>query len=176
MQYKVYPVQLYSDALTSADAVVSGAKNDATLATSFATTFKMNDIKMWSSEAPYRYVLTAELKDKKGVVRDIVSTYFGVRTVEIKETAAEDDEFLLAGRYFYVNGKTVKLKGVNRHETNLTTGHTIGRAQMQEEVMLMKRGNINHVRNSHYSNDPYWYYLCDKYGIYLEDEGNLESH
>ena len=64
------------------------------------------------------------------------------------------------------------MKGVNRHETNLERGHAITREQMLEEVMLMKRGNINHVRNSHYPCAPYWYYLCDKYGIYLEDEAN----
>lgn len=121
-------------------------------------------------------MLVAELKDKKGKLLDCTSTYFGIRTVEIKDTPASEDEFGLAGRYFYVNGKPVKLKGVNRHETNPTLGHAITREQMTEEVMLMKRGNINHVRLSHYSNDPYWYYLADKYGLYLEDECNIESH
>lgn len=130
----------------------------------------------WSAEAPYRYVLTATLKDKKGKVMDARSTYFGFRTVEIRDTKAEDDEFGLAGRYFYVNDKPVKLKGVNRHETNPWRGHAITPQQMEQEVFLMKRGNINHVRNSHYANDPRWYYFCDKYGIYLEDEANIESH
>ena len=106
----------------------------------------------------------------------IISTQVGFRTVEIKDTKAEDDEFGLAGRYFYVNGKPLKLKGVNRHETNPATGHAITREQMLEEVMMMKRANINHVRTSHYSCDPYFYYLCNKYGIYLEAEANLESH
>ena len=68
------------------------------------------------------------------------------------------------------------LKGVNRQEINPNSGNSITHEQMEEEIMIMKRGNINHVRNSHYSCDPYWYYLCDKYGIYLEDEANLESH
>ena len=62
------------------------------------------------------------------------------------------------------------------HENNPQTGHYITREQMEKEVFLMKRGNINHVRNSHYPDAPYWYYLCDKYGIYLEDEANIESH
>lgn len=131
---------------------------------------------LWSAEAPYRYTLVAQLKDSKGKVVETVSVYTGFRKVEIKETKAEDDEFHLAGRYYYINGKTVKLKGVNRHETAAAMGHALTRTWMEEEVMMMKRANINHVRNSHYPDDPYWYYLCDKYGIYLEDEANIESH
>ena len=133
-------------------------------------------VKKWSAEAPWRYVLVGELKDAKGRVLETFSTVVGFRKIEIKETAAADDEFGKAGRYYYLNGKPIKMKGVNRHETNPERGHAITREQMEREVMLMKRANINHVRNSHYSNDPYWYYLADKYGIYLEDECNIESH
>jgi beta-galactosidase len=162
-EYRYYPVRLYTDDIEGeGKTVISGQE--------------LTGIKAWSAEAPYRYVLTATLKDKKGRILDVRSTYFGFRTVEIKDTPASEDEFGLAGRYFYVNGKPVKLKGVNRHETNPTLGHAITKEQMLEEVMLMKRGNINHVRLSHYSNDPYWYYLADKYGLYLEDEANVESH
>ena len=118
----------------------------------------------------------AELKDHKNRSIETVSTIVGFRKVEIKDTPADQDEFGLAGRYYYVNGKTIKLKGVNRHETNPAVGHAITREMMEKEVMLMKQGNINHVRNSHYTDDPYWYYLCNKYGIYLEDEANIESH
>ena len=162
-EYRYYPVRLYTDDIEGEGEIATSGQ-------------KLTGIKAWSAEAPYRYVLTATLKDKKGKVLDVRSTYFGFRTVEIKDTPASEDEFGLAGRYFYVNGKPVKLKGVNRHETNPTLGHAITREQMLEEVMLMKRGNINHVRLSHYSNDPYWYYLADKYGLYLEDEANIESH
>ncbi len=162
-EYRYYPVRLYTDDIEGKGEIATSGQ-------------KLTGIKAWSAEAPYRYVLTATLKDKKGKVLDVRSTYFGFRTVEIKDTPASEDEFGLAGRYFYVNGKPVKLKGVNRHETNPTTGHAITREQMLEEVMLMKRGNINHVRLSHYSNDPYFYYLADKYGLYLEDEANVESH
>jgi len=130
----------------------------------------------WSSETPYRYILVGTLKDEHGQTLETVSTYFGVKQVEIHDTKAEEDEFGLAGRYFYVNGKPIKLKGVNRQEINLATGNTITHDQITEEVMLMRRGNINHVRTSHYSNDPFWFYTCDKYGIYLEDEANIESH
>lgn len=166
--YSVYPVKLYSDETLNAVAAVTGANANACI--------DIKNAKAWSAEEPNRYVLVATLKNKKGKVVDRVSTFFGIRMVEIKNTKAENDEFHLAGRYFYVNGMPVKLKGVNRHENNPATGHAITHEQMQKEVMLMKQGNINHIRMSHYSNDPYMYYLCDKYGIYLEDEANLESH
>ena len=178
MTYSVYPVELYSDATgdsvrSVSTHVVPIEKESNALAQTFVN---IRNPFLWSAETPYRYVLVAELKDKTGQLLDCTSTYFGIRTVEIRDTRASDDEFGLAGRYFYVNGQPVKLKGVNRHETNPSTGHAITRQQMQEEVMLMKRGNINHVRLSHYSNDPYFYYLADKYGLYLEDEANIESH
>lgn len=187
VEYKVLPLKLYTDELAPASLYLDeepavGQPNaqaqvnvDADLSVA-VTSINLHGAQTWSAEAPYRYVLTATLKDKKGKVLDVRSTYFGVRTVEIRDTKAEDDEFGLAGRYFYVNNKPVKLKGVNRHETNPWRGHAITKEQMQQEVFLMKQGNINHVRNSHYANDPYWYYLCDKYGIYLEDEANIESH
>ena len=151
-------------------ATVAGATNTSKLAIAVKAPNK------WSGEAPYRYTLVVQLKNKKGKVVETASTYFGFREVEIKDTPAEKDEFGLAGRYFYVNGQPVKLKGVNRHESNLERGHAITREQMYNEVMLMLRGNINHVRCSHYPDAPFWYYLCDKYGIYLEDEANIESH
>ncbi|MBQ0048701.1 MAG: discoidin domain-containing protein [Bacteroidales bacterium] len=178
INYTIKPVELYTDkvlegAQKSAAIEAGTQKGEGRLLHSEMT---LTGAKTWSAEAPYRYVCTAELKDKKGNLIDCASTYFGVCKVEIRETPANEDEFGLKGRYFYVNNKPVKLKGVNRHETSLDRGHAITRQQMEEEVMLMKRGNINHIRTSHYSNDPYMYYLCDKYGIYLEDECNIESH
>lgn len=140
------------------------------------TELRVDNPRKWSAEAPYRYTLVGQLKDRKGRTVETFSTALGFCKVEIKDTPASQDEFGLAGRYYYVNGKTVKLKGVNRQEINPEDGNAISHRQMEEEIMLMKRGNINHVRNSHYSCEPYWYYLCDKYGIYLEDEANLESH
>ena len=135
-----------------------------------------DQVKLWSAEDPNRYVLVVMLKDKKGYTQDIVSTTVGFRKTEIKQTEAKNDEFKLAGRYFYLNGKPIKLKGVNRHETNTQSGHAITREQMEKEIFMMKQANINHVRTCHYPDDPYWYYLCDKYGIYIMDEANVESH
>lgn len=131
------------------------------------------DAKLWSAEEPNCYTLVVELLDSEGSVTETTAIQTGFRTVELKNAT---DEFGNYGRWYYVNGKTVKLKGVNRHETHPARGHALTRADMEEDVKLMKRANINQVRNSHYPNDPYWYYLCNKYGIYVEDEANIESH
>ncbi|MFJ1429434.1 glycoside hydrolase family 2 TIM barrel-domain containing protein [Capnocytophaga canimorsus] len=178
IEYSLYENKLYSDENKEVGKPIFSASFDISSQKSsvIKTKFPLENPKKWSSEFPHRYVLVAQLKDTKGKVVETISTYTGFRKVEIKDTKAEDDEFGKAGRYFYVNGKTVKFKGVNRHETNPSVGHAITRQQMEDEVKLMMKANINHVRNSHYPDDPYWYYLCDKYGIYLEDEANIESH
>ena len=134
------------------------------------------DAKPWSAEAPQRYTLVGELKDAAGATLDIFSTIVGFREIAIRDTPADEDEFGLAGRYFYLNGKPVKLRGVNRHETEPSMGHAVTREVMEQDIRLMKQAGINHVRNSHYPDAPYWYWLCDKYGIYLMDEANIESH
>jgi len=179
LQYAVYKNILYKDDAQKVDGLQATTEVQAVAPNAIEKVSAAIDVKqpdMWSAEAPNRYVLVAQLVDKKGKVIEAASTYFGFRKVEIKETKAEDDSFGNAGRYFYVNGKPIKLKGVNRHETHPEQGHVVTHAQMEEEVMLMKRANINHVRCSHYPPDPYWFYLSDKYGIYLEDEANIESH
>ena len=181
LQYSLYANRLYSDDNDLMEGVTAStplagklnSKGEIVLET---TLDAANKVKLWSAEAPYRYTLVGELKDAKGRTVQTFSTIVGFRKVEIKETPAEKDEFGLAGRYYYLNGQPIKLKGVNRHENNTLLGHTATREQMENEIFLMKRGNINHVRNCHYPDAPYWYYLCDKYGIYLEDEANLESH
>ena len=181
LQYSLYANRLYSDdndlmeGITASTPLVGklNSKGEIVLET---TLDAANKVKLWSAEAPYRYTLVGELKDAKGRTVQTFSTIVGFRKVEIKETPAEKDEFGLAGRYYYLNGQPIKLKGVNRHENNTLLGHTATREQMENEIFLMKRGNINHVRNCHYPDAPSWYYLCDKYGIYLEDEANLESH
>ena len=181
IQYSLYANRLYSDENTllsgvTASAKLAGKLNAKGEISLEATLDAANNVNLWSAEAPHRYTLVGELKDGKGRTVQTFSTFVGFRKVEIKETPAEKDEFGLAGRYYYLNGQPIKLKGVNRHENNVKAGHTVSREQMEHEVFLMKRGNINHVRNCHYPDAPYWYYLCDKYGIYLEDEANIESH
>lgn len=179
MVYSLYANKLYADANTLVEKVITStpvAVVEAGDEVASSAVLNVQNPNKWSAEKPYLYTLVGELKDKKGRTLETVSTLVGFRKVEIKDTPAQADEFGLAGRYYYINGQTVKLKGVNRHESHPAVGHAITRAMMEEEVMLMKRANINHVRNAHYPDDPYWYYLCNKYGIYLEDEANLESH
>ncbi len=177
-------VQLYKNALYSDEnVIVDGAWTSAMLKDLRAGNTETLKIELpvaapakWSAEEPNRYTLLVSLIDKNGRVVELASAYMGFREVEIRDTKAEDDEFGLAGRYYYLNGKPIKMKGVNRHENSLERGHAVTREQMEKEVKLMLQGNINHVRNAHYPDAPYWYYLCDKYGIYLEDEANIESH
>ena len=167
ISYRLYENAIYSDD----NSLVAEFPSQAV-----SCTLDYPQAKAWSAEAPHRYTLVGELKDASGKTLDIFSTVVGFREVCIKDTPAEEDEFGLAGRYFYLNGKPVKLRGVNRHETEPSMGHAITREVMEEDIRLMKQANVNHVRNSHYPDDPYWYYLCDKYGIYLMDEANIESH
>ena len=75
-----------------------------------------------------------------------------------------------------INGQPILIKGVNRHEHNMKTGHVLSKEDMLEDILIMKSNNINAVRTSHYPNHPYWYDLCDEYGLYVYDEANIESH
>ena len=120
--------------------------------------------KLWSAETPNLYKAIITLTDVSGKVLEIIPQDVGFRKVEIKN-----------GR-FLVNGQPVLIKGVNRHETDPKTGQTISKEAMLEEVKLMKKFNINAVRTSHYPNDEYFYSLCNKYGLYVVDEANIESH
>ena len=180
IEYSLYQNKLYSDENTLVPGVKAvaqvGEVGKGAELTAKVRLEAGSKVKPWSAEAPWRYVLVGELKDKKGATVETFSTSVGFRKIEIKDTPADKDEFGLAGRYYYLNGQPIKMKGVNRHENNPSTGHYVTRDQMEHEVFLMKRGNINHVRDCHYPDAPYWYYLCDKYGIYLEDEANIESH
>ena len=121
-------------------------------------------IKPWSAEHPNLYRLEIKILDKKGKEIERLENHIGFRTVEIK-----DGKLL-------VNGQYVLIKGVNRHEHDPYTGHVVSRESMERDIALMKQMNINTVRTCHYPDDPYWYELCDKYGLYVWDEANCESH
>ncbi|WP_282135715.1 glycoside hydrolase family 2 TIM barrel-domain containing protein [Seonamhaeicola maritimus] len=121
--------------------------------------------KKWSADVPYLYTLLLTVKDDKGNETQHTSTKVGFREVKIDER----------GR-FLVNGNPVKMIGVNRHDHDHINGKTVTREDMEEDVKLLKQFNFNAVRTSHYPNDPYFYDLCDKYGIYVMDEANLETH
>ncbi|MEL7119235.1 MAG: glycoside hydrolase family 2 TIM barrel-domain containing protein [Bacteroidota bacterium] len=118
----------------------------------------------WSAESPNLYTLVLSLIDDKGTAKEYRSTQIGFREIEIK-----DGQLL-------VNGQSVLLYGVNRHDHHMRLGKTVTRKSMEKDVLLMKQFNVNAVRTSHYPNDPYFYSLCDKYGIYVMDEANLETH
>lgn len=120
--------------------------------------------RQWSAEDPYLYTLSISLKNANGEVEEAVSTKVGFREVELNN-----------GRLL-VNGREVKLKGVNRHDHSQLNGKTVSRQEMLNDVLLMKQFNINAVRTSHYPNDPYFYELCDEYGLYVMDEANIETH
>lgn len=118
----------------------------------------------WSAEEPNLYTLVLTLKDSKGRVLEVIPWRLGFRTSEIKNGQ------------ILVNGRPVMIKGVNRHEHDPDLGQVTTREMMLKDVLLMKRYNINAVRTSHYPNDERWYALCDEYGLYVQDEANIESH
>ena len=118
----------------------------------------------WTAETPNLYTLLVVLKDPEDRPIEVIPCRIGFREVEIR-----DGQLL-------VNGKAVLLKGTNRHEHDPDTGHAVSRESMVRDIELMKRFNINAVRTSHYPNAPLWYELCDRYGLYLIDEANIESH
>jgi beta-galactosidase len=120
--------------------------------------------RLWSAETPDLYHLTLKLKNNKNEIVDKAECYFGVRKIEVR------------GEVFYINGKAVKLKGVNRHEQHPRTGKHVSRNTMIRDLELMKQANINMIRTCHYPDDPLFYELCDKYGFYVMDEANQESH
>ena len=125
---------------------------------------ELGKVSPWSAEIPNLYQLRISLMDKKAKTIERLSSSFGFRTSEIK-----DGKLLINGQY-------VLIKGVNRHEHDPYTGHVISRESMERDIALMKQMNINTVRTCHYPDDPYWYELCDKYGLYVWDEANCESH
>lgn len=126
--------------------------------------YDFSGVKAWSAETPALYTLVLNLKDGEGKTIESISSKIGFRTSEVK------------GSRFLINGKAVHLKGVNIHEHNPVTGHTIDEAQIIQDLTLMKKHNINAIRTSHYPQPELFYYLCDKYGFYIVDEADIESH
>lgn len=128
----------------------------------FANT-ALRGMRSWTAEEPNLYTLVVTLREGDGVI-DRRSFRVGFRTIGWRQGV------------FEVNGRPVKILGVNRHEFDPDTGLTLSRWRMEQDVLLMKRNNVNTVRTSHYPNDPYFYDLCDRYGLYVIAEANLESH
>ena len=120
--------------------------------------------KLWSAEKPHLYPYSVELIDKKGHVVEHFDYHLGVKRVEC------------VGEVFKINGKNVKLRGVNRHDHHPVTGRYVDDATYEKDIALMKQANINFLRTSHYPDREYLYELCDRWGIYVMDEANQESH
>lgn len=146
----------------NAEANADTVAADGTLDYSFSK--QLTNPKKWSAEAPNLYTLVLSLKDAGGKTIETVSANIGFRKSEIK-----DGQLL-------VNGQPIYIKGVNRHEHDPDTGHTISRESMIRDIKMMKQNNINTVRTCHYPDVPEWYELCDEYGLYIIDEANIESH
>lgn len=121
------------------------------------------NVKLWSAEAPNLYTLRAEAI-AGGKVSESTEIEIGFRSVEVE------------GNQLMVNGKPVLIKGVNRHELSPYNGYVVTEAEMIRDIEIMKGLNINAVRTCHYPNDPLWLSLCDRYGLYVVDEGNIETH
>ncbi len=122
------------------------------------------NVKKWTAETPDLYSLVLNLKDNFGDVMESVSAKVGFRKVEIINSQ------------LLVNGVAIRVKGTNMHEHNDITGHVIDEATILKDIRVMKSNNINAVRTSHYPNQELWYEMCDKYGLYLVDEADIESH
>ena len=125
--------------------------------------YTVPDVRAWSAETPDLYTLTVVTRYPDGFFSK-KEIRVGFKTVEIH------------GNVFYINGKKVILKGVNRHDFDPDTGWTVSKETYRRDLTLMKQANINAIRTSHYPDDPYFYELCDEMGFYVMDECEVESH
>ena len=124
----------------------------------------VDNVQPWSAEIPYLYTLKVSACNGAGEVVESACFEVGFRTVEVR------------GGQLLVNGRPVLIKGVNRHELSSVKGYVVSEADMIRDIRIMKELNINAVRTCHYPDDPLWLSLCDRYGLYVVDEGNIESH
>lgn len=146
----------YKTQATVCDATRDGLKR-------FGGTASLSGIEPWSAETPRLYRMEVAPSDGKSVT-ERTKLDIGFRDVSI------------SGGQLLVNGRPVLIKGANRHEMNPYRGYVVSEEEMIRDIEIMKRLNINTVRTCHYPNDPRWYDLCDRYGLYVIDEANIESH
>ena len=141
---------------TVATAEVKGAGKQSSV-------IRVDNPNKWTAETPYLYTLRATLKEG-GKVTEVVPLKVGFRKIELKNSQ------------LLVNGQPVLIKGADRHEMDPDGGYVVSRERMIQDIQIMKKFNLNAVRTCHYPDDSFWYDLCDKYGIYVVAEANLESH
>ena len=141
---------------TVAEKTIAGKKGSRTVR------MEVDSPEKWTAETPYLYTLTAT--SESGGTKEVIPVRTGFRKVEIR------------GAQLLINGRPVLIKGVNRHEMDPDGGYLVSRERMLQDILRMKQLNVNAVRTCHYPDDPYWYELCDRYGLYVVAEANVESH
>ncbi len=139
---------------------------------------KVANPKLWSAENPNLYALVLTLRDAGGNEVETLSAQLGFREIEFTSTEVDSNYKVTTKKWepITINGERLLLKGANRHDTDPFYGKAVPQATMEEDVKLMKQNNLNAVRTSHYSNDDYFYWLCNSYGLYMMGETNMECH
>jgi beta-galactosidase len=165
---KVVPGVVSVELLDSAGKTVVGPQSSYFPAgdseISVLVTMPVLNPRKWTAETPNLYKVLVTLRDTGGKPVEVIPVDIGIREVEIRDAR------------LLINGQKILLKGVNRHEHSPDTGHYLTRELMIRDIEVMKQFNVNAVRTSHYPNTPEWYELCDRYGLYVIDEGNIECH
>lgn len=160
-------------------AINAGTSAGATLEEMDDFSAQINSPKLWSCEDPNLYVMVLTLTNKNtGNIVEVISQELGFREIEYTHTQVNKNGVRTTTQYdqMLLNGQPFYLKGTNRHDTDPIYGKYVPHETAYEDIKIMKQYNINAVRTSHYSNDEYLYYLCDKYGLYVMAETNIESH
>lgn len=136
---------------------------ETALMSEFQISKKVKNPKLWSAEDPNLYTLLISVKHDDEVI-EVIPQKVGFRQIELK------------GKTFTVNGIAIKFKGVNRHDYHPQTGRVVTKENVIDDIELMKQHNINAIRTAHYPNSPFFYELCDRYGMYVIDEADIECH
>ena len=157
-------LSLYDQGVKAAEDTIELTELKKTRLNKFKTELEITEPAAWSAENPYLYQLEIELLNPDGEKIQTIRQKTAFRTVEIKDAQ------------LLVNGKPVMIRGVNRHDFDPELGRAVSREQMEADIILMKKHNINAVRTAHYPNHPYFYELCDKYGLYVLAETDIECH
>jgi beta-galactosidase len=167
----VIEAQLYDDAgravfktplSASGGGPAGSTRGEAVPLTEVTLRQKVRAPRQWSAETPYLYTLVVTLRTPNA--SESTACRVGFRRIEIRD------------RSLLINGRRVMIQGVNRHDHDDVAGKAVSRALMETDIRVMKQFNVNAVRTCHYPNDPYWLDLCDRYGLYVVDEANIEAH
>ncbi|WP_195985545.1 glycoside hydrolase family 2 TIM barrel-domain containing protein [Clostridium sp. D33t1_170424_F3] len=167
------PADMFTTKTFDVGEIASGAQS------SNKNAWAVNNPHLWSAEDPYLYTLVLNLYDKNTMTYvESISQQLGFREISFTRTQLDDSYHNITEEYepMAINGKPLLIKGVNRCESDPFYGKYVPRDVAEEDVKLMKQYNINSVRTSHYGDDEYFYYLCDKYGMYMMAEANIEAH